>query len=243
MDDALDPYSPKALYLVGHHATLVGGYFQQVLLWGKLAQHPDDRIAAYRDRWFKALKEELSQVSGLVVMADTLAKAHGLTLPTAPRTPEEWDPWRMAIFNGLRERVDLRDPHNAAFPFGWEHGLARATLVGLISLCELSAQGLDRVGSIEAGLHDLVSVAARWEAVVHVFGAAKPPRELLLTFGVVHRALNLMSKAQVRAGDAESIEGIKGQAIRVSRALRELEGVAWRTLDPTKGSAPPPRAR
>lgn len=237
VDDVLEPFSPRALHLLGHHPTWVGAYFQAVLLLGRVATHPDAAVGAWRKKRFEAAKADGATVAGLVRLAHQLGLAHGLDLPPAPATPDAWDPWRTAVFRELRARADLRDPACAAFPWGWEHGLARATLAGMIDLGELHLAGVDETAALEAGLADLRGIATRWPASARLIETS---RELQAGWTMLHGELERLSKARV--GHGADVDALISGARRLGRALGELEGVAWRGLSPDRPAANrPPR--
>ncbi|MCB9681180.1 MAG: hypothetical protein H6733_06875 [Alphaproteobacteria bacterium] len=226
----LDPRSARALFLAAHHAAWSGAYFQRVMLVAQLAQHPDDAVAAYRDRLFAALKQEGAAVGPLVVLADTIARAHGLDLPPRPAVPAAWEPWSRALRQGLWGRVDLKKPDAAPLPFGWELGMLRTTLAVLVTLIEIQNAGVDKLHGIVAGIHDLGDGTERWTTAV--LQLRKLPQAALFVddYKPLKAELQRLARSQITPGDGAALTELDRGARRLLVAMAGMERQATRAL-------------
>ncbi|MCB9666124.1 MAG: hypothetical protein H6732_18595 [Alphaproteobacteria bacterium] len=226
----LEPWSPRALFLVAHHATWAGAYFQRVIRAASLASHPDAQVAAYRARLVAALREEQAYAASLVRTADQLARAHGLDVPPAPALPDAWQAWVTGILRGFRQHLDLAVPTNAALAFGFEQGQVRATLAVLVTLTEMQRHGLDVTAELVAGLRAVGGLAQSWTASASLLARAPDTEELVASWGPVHGSLATLAQADVGHLDAVGAAALARETTGLLQALGELEQVALTTL-------------
>lgn len=230
--DELEPWSPRALFLVAHHATWAGAYFQRVLRAAWLASHPDADVARYRARLVGALREEQTYASSLVRTADQLARAHGLKVPEAPRLPDAWQPWVTGILHAFRSEIDLAVPTNAALTFGFDHGQTRTTLAVLVTLTEIQRHGLDVSADLVAGLRAVDQLSQRWPASATLLSRAPDTEGLLKTWSPIHGQLTTLARADGSRLDAEGTAALVRTITGLLGDLGELEQQALAELPP-----------
>ena len=232
-DVALEPFSPRALFLAGHQTQWVGAWFQRVLMGAQLATSPDPDITAYQQRLMTALKEERAFVAPVVRAVGDIVHAHGIEVPTPPRTPDDWEPWAMAIFRGFASKMDPKSPQSAPFAFGWEHGRARATLAVLVTAIEMQAKGVERQATIVAGIHDLTLQVKRWPASATVMSQLDDTTPVLVVFREAHAAMLHLSRADAAKSDADTLRVLSASARQLLELLAAMEETALTTLPTT----------
>lgn len=111
-----------------------GIYFNRVLLVSSLAQHPDPKVAALREKFFSFLKTQGRYYVGNIQKANAAYLELGLPALELPRFPNDFFDWISTFRKNLISSVDEQSEERWIMDYGYYMG----SISGDVSLLQWS---------------------------------------------------------------------------------------------------------
>ncbi len=124
----------KGSLLAGYYIAYPGTYFNKVLIISELAQHPDIKVAAVRDRWMQELKESGGQFVNQIGEAVKIANHFEVGAPPMPKFPNEYFDWAGGIYKAFKAKLLHGSSEVLAFDQGF-HLANIASNCNIIKAC------------------------------------------------------------------------------------------------------------